>query len=238
MIIIPAIDLINGQCVRLTKGDYNRKTIYNENPLEVAQNFEAAGITHLHLVDLDGAKSKAIVNWKVLHTIASKTNLIIDFGGGIKSKKDLQIAFDNGASQVTCGSIAAKNPDLVLSWINEFGADKIILGADCKAGKIATNGWLDQTNIEVIDFIKEYKNRGIEYVISTDIEKDGMLNGPSFSLYEKIQTACPQLNIIASGGITTIEDIKTLQSMKIYGAIIGKSIYEGRIKLEELVALC
>lgn len=232
--IIPAIDIIDGKCVRLTQGDYSQQKKYNDNPLEVAKAFEDAGITHLHLVDLDGAKQKHIVNHKVLEQIASNTKLKIDFGGGLQSDKDLQIAFNAGAHQVTGGSIAIKNSDLFESWIGQFGTEKIILGADAKHGMIAVGGWQEVTQVSVFDLIEKYLKKGIQYVLCTDISKDGLLQGPSFSLYTDIIEKFPQINLIASGGVTTIEDIEKLEAMGLYGAIIGKAYYEGNIKLEEL----
>ncbi len=233
MRIIPAIDIINGKCVRLTKGDYNTKIIYNENPLEVAKEFEANGIKYLHLVDLDGAKSKQIINHKVLYDIASNTSLSIDFGGGIKSKKDVETAFENGAKQITGGSIAVDSPTLFNELLNTYGAERIILGADSHNDKIATHGWQKHSDINLIDFIKEYKNKGVKYVICTDISKDGMLEGPSTDLYEKILELI-DIQLIASGGITSINDLTALKEIGCEGAIIGKAIYEGKIKLHEL----
>lgn len=232
--IIPAIDLIDAKCVRLSQGDYNQKTIYNENPLEVAKMFEDAGITRLHLVDLDGAKAKHIVNYKVLETIAGKTNLVIDFGGGLKSDKDLEIAFNSGAAMVTGGSIAVKEKDTFLSWLEKFGSEKIILGADAKDGNIAVSGWLETTELGVIDFISEFHKQGISKVISTDISRDGMLSGPSFELYADIMKKLPKVEIIASGGIATMDDILKLDEMGVPGVITGKAIYENRITLKEI----
>ena len=237
MRIIPAIDIINGKCVRLSKGDYATQKIYNENPLEVAKFFEDNGVQYLHLVDLDGAKSSTIINHKVLYEIASKTNLKIDFGGGLKQNKDLEIAFENGANQVTGGSIAYKNPDIFLEWLHKFGADKIILGADALNRKIATQGWLETSETDVVDFILEYEKKGIQYVISTDIEKDGMLSGPSIELYKEILKSA-KVKLIASGGITTIDDVLQLKELGCEGAIIGKAIYENTINLKELMKLC
>ena len=234
MKIIPAIDIIEGKCVRLTKGDYNTKIIYNENPLEVALAFEDAGIEYLHVVDLDGAKESHIVNYKILEQIASKTNLKIDFGGGLKSDEDLHIAFNSGAHQITGGSIAVKNATLFESWIAKYGIDKIILGADCNNKKIAVSGWQEESNLEVIPFIKKYQSKGISYVICTDISKDGMLEGPSFNLYEKILKETPTIKLIASGGISTFDEIPILAEMNCEGVIIGKAIYENRISLKEL----
>ena len=235
MRIIPAIDIIDGKCVRLSKGDYNTKKIYNENPLEVAKEFEDSGINYLHLVDLDGAKASQIINYNVLEQIASKTNLKVDFGGGLKSDNDLRIAFDSGANQVTGGSIAVKNSELFKQWISQYGQDKIILGADANNGKIAISGWLEESDQEVVSFIKEYQKEGIQYVISTDIEKDGMLEGPSFKLYEAIlKEANSGLKLIASGGISTFDELPKLAELGCEGVIIGKAIYESRISLKQL----
>ena len=233
MRIIPAIDIIGGKCVRLTKGDYDTKKIYNENPLEVAKMFEASGIKYLHLVDLDGAKSNNIVNYNILSEIASKTSLIIDFGGGIKSDKDIEIAFENGASQVTGGSIAVHKPELFLKWLSIYGNDKIILGADSNNRMIATNGWQQTSSEDVVDFISDYENKGVKYIICTDISKDGMLQGPSTELYKEILSKS-NINLIASGGVTSIEDVKQMKQIGCEGAIIGKAIYEGKISLNEL----
>jgi phosphoribosylformimino-5-aminoimidazole carboxamide ribotide isomerase len=238
MRIIPAIDIIDGKCVRLTKGDYNTKKIYNESPLEVAKEFEAAGIEYLHVVDLDGAKASKIINHKVLEQIASKTNLKIDFGGGLKSNKDLEIAFNSGANQITGGSIAVKNSDIFERWIENYGSEKIILGADFypdnTGGKIATNGWQEESSLEVIPFIKEYQQKGIHYVICTDISKDGMLQGPSFKTYSKILREIKNLKLIASGGISTFNEIPKLAENGCEGVIIGKAIYENKISLKQL----
>jgi phosphoribosylformimino-5-aminoimidazole carboxamide ribotide isomerase len=244
MRIIPAIDIIDGKCVRLTKGDYSTKKIYNENPLEVAKEFEAAGIEYLHVVDLDGAKASKIINHKVLELIASKTNLEIDFGGGLKSDKDLEIAFNSGANQITGGSIAVKNSEIFESWIEKYGADKIILGADFypdkTGGKIATNGWQEESSLELIPFISEYQQKGIVYVICTDISKDGMLQGPSFETYAKILRECnvepveTSLKLIASGGISAFDELPKLAALGCEGVIIGKAIYENRISLKQL----
>jgi phosphoribosylformimino-5-aminoimidazole carboxamide ribotide isomerase len=236
--IIPAIDIIDGKCVRLTKGDYNTKKIYNENPLEVAKEFEAAGIEFLHVVDLDGAKASQIINYKVLEQIASKTNLKIDFGGGLKSNKDLEIAFNSGANQITGGSIAVKNSNIFESWIEKYGAQKIILGADfypdSAGGKIATNGWQEESTLELIPFIKGYQNKGIQYVICTDISKDGMLQGPSFEVYKEIITVVKNVKLIASGGISTFDELPRLAENGCEGVIIGKAIYEKKISLKQL----
>lgn len=234
MIIIPAIDIIGGKCVRLTQGDYNQTKTYNENPLEVAKEFEDAGITHLHLVDLDGAKAQHIVNYKVLSDIASKTSLKIDFGGGLKSDEDLRTAFENGASQITGGSIAVKNPDIFCSWIEKYGSEKIILGADCKQNRIAVSGWKEETNEEILPFINNYFRKGISYCICTDISRDGMLQGCNVELYSDILKQNHQLRLIASGGVSSMEDIKTLKKLSLFGVVVGKAIYEKRISLDEI----
>ena len=235
MHIIPAIDIIDGRCVRLTKGDYMSKKIYHEDPLEVAKQFEDAGITRLHLVDLDGAKSQHIVNYRVLKNIASNTKLKVDFGGGIKSDEDVLVAFDNGATQITAGSIAVKSPETVFKWAQQYGFEKIILGADVKQEQIAINGWQEQSSINLFDMLDAYVRAGVIYVICTDIDKDGMLKGPSFDLYKKIMNRFPGLNLIASGGVSSTEDLRLLSELDIYGAIIGKAIYEGNIDLAKLV---
>ena len=234
MRIIPAIDIIDGKCVRLTKGDYNTKKIYNEDPLEVAKSFEDSGIKDLHLVDLDGAKASHIVNYKVLESIASRTKLNIDFGGGLKSDEDLSIAFNSGANQVTGGSIAVKDPDVFTRWIQTYGSNKIILGADVKDNKIATSGWLEQSNLDLFPFIASYQGKGISYVICTDISKDGMLKGPSFELYSEILKKSPGIKLIASGGISKFDELPQLDTIGCEGVIIGKAIYENRISLKEL----
>ncbi|MCA1966756.1 MAG: 1-(5-phosphoribosyl)-5-[(5-phosphoribosylamino)methylideneamino]imidazole-4-carboxamide isomerase [Flavobacterium sp.] len=234
MRIIPAIDIIEGKCVRLSKGDYDTKKIYNENPLEVAKSFEAHGIQYLHLVDLDGAKSSRIVNYKVLEQIASKTSLKIDFGGGLKSYADLKIAFESGANQITGGSIAIKQPEVFKNWILQYGADKIILGADAMNEKVAISGWLEESNEEIIPFIQNYQKEGIQYVICTDISKDGMLEGPSFELYQRILEQTKHVKLIASGGISTFDELPKLAELGCEGTIIGKAIYEGRITLKQL----
>ena len=233
MRIIPAIDLIEGKCVRLSKGDYSTKKIYNENPLEVAKSFEDHGIEYLHLVDLDGAKSNHIVNHRVLETIASKTRLTIDFGGGLKSDDDLKIVFESGANQVTGGSIAVKQPAVFESWIQRYGPEKIILGADVKDKYIATNGWLETSDQSLFDFVKHYLSKGISHVICTDISKDGMLEGPSFDLYKNLLSKF-KIKLIASGGISEFEELPKLLAMGCDGAIIGKAIYENRISLKQL----
>lgn len=233
--LIPAIDLIDGKCVRLTQGDYDSKKIYNEDPLEVAKMFEDHGIRRLHVVDLDGARAGHIINYKTLERIASRTSLIIDFGGGLKQEDDLEIAFESGAQMVTGGSIAVKNPDIFSSWITKFGSDKIILGADAKNKKIAINGWEETTDNELIPFIEGYYQKGITKVICTDISKDGMLEGPATDLYKEIREAIPYLYIIASGGVGSIGDIEKLQEAGIPAVIFGKAIYEGKITLKELL---
>ena len=232
--IIPAIDIIEGKCVRLSQGDYSQKTVYNENPLEVANMFQDAGIRRLHLVDLDGAKAHHIVNYKVLETIASNTSLVIDFGGGLKSDDDLRIAFECGASMVTGGSIAAKNPETFISWIQQFGAEKIILGADVHNEKIAVGGWLETTNLDLLLYINNYVEKGISKVICTDISKDGMLQGAAVELYKKILAQFPDLYLIASGGVSNMNDILLLDENNIPAVITGKAIYEGKITLKEI----
>lgn len=241
MRIIPAIDIIDGKCVRLSKGDYDTKKIYNENPLEVAKEFEGHGIEYLHLVDLDGAKSKHIVNHKVLEQIATKTTLKIDFGGGLKTDDDLRIAFESGARQITGGSIAVKDSETFSSWLQKYGADKIILGADAQNEKIAVSGWLEESKEELIPFIQKYQTKGVQYVICTDISKDGMLEGPSFELYQKIisetggqSKEVSPLKLIASGGISTFDELPRLAELGCEGTIIGKAIYENRISLKQL----
>ena len=233
MRIIPAIDIIDGKCVRLSKGDYDTKKIYNENPVEVAKEFEDFGIQYLHLVDLDGAKAKKIINQKVIENIAKNTNLTIDFGGGIRSEEDLQKAFDSGAKKVTLGSIAVVNPELCLAWLEKFGAEKLILGADCLDRKIKTSGWLENSETDVVDFIKEYQKKGFRDVVCTDISKDGMLQGPSTALYQEI-IENSTIELVASGGISNIEDVQKMKEIGCAGTIIGKAIYEGRISLEDL----
>ncbi len=237
MRIIPAIDIIDGKCVRLVQGDYSQKKIYNEDPLEVAREFESYGMRYLHLVDLDGAKAKQIVNHKVLYNLAVKTNLQIDFGGGLRTQNDVYIAFENGAKQITGGSIAVENPEEFLSWICHYGGDKIILGADCKDRKIAVSAWQENSDQDVIRFIEEYRQKGISRVICTDVAKDGMLQGASDELYEEIIRSTG-VNLIASGGIASIDDLYRLETLGCEGAIIGKAIYENKLSLKELSALC
>ena len=232
--IIPAIDILGGKCVRLSQGDYARQTVYSGNPLEVAKMFEDAGIRRLHLVDLDGAREKHIVNYRVLEKIAIKTRLVIDFGGGLKSDADLRIAFESGAAMVTGGSIAVKEPDTFLEWLQKYGSKKIILGADAWEGKIAVSGWTEASETDLIPFIRSYVVKGIHTVISTDIAKDGMLTGPSFELYSQILEEIPGLDLIASGGISSIGDVEKLADRGVPGVITGKAIYEGKITLKEL----
>lgn len=234
MIIVPAIDLIEGKAVRLTKGDYSQKKVYNENPLEVAQGFEAAGFSHLHLVDLDGAKSGHIVNHEILRTIVENTSLKVDFGGGVKTNDDIALAFDCGATQITGGSIAVKNRTVFEGWLKQYG-NKIILGADVKDRMIAVNGWLETSNLELFSFLEEYHSKGVEYVICTDIAKDGLLAGSSNELYAEIMKEFPNIKLIASGGVTSEEDLKVLEDINVYGAIVGKAIYEGRLSLDTLM---
>ena len=238
MKIIPAIDLIDGKCVRLTKGDYSTKKEYSSDPLDMAMRFADAGLSYLHLVDLDGARTGAVVNYKILEQIASKTPLEIDFGGGIKSDESIRIAFESGAKKVTVGSVAVKNRELVAEWLSVYGSEKLILGADVKGEKIAISGWTETGDEYVFDFVREYLEKGFKTVISTDVAKDGMLEGPSFELYKKLLGEIEGLNLIASGGIRNMEDLEKLREMGMHGAIIGKAIYEGRIDLKDLSTLC
>jgi phosphoribosylformimino-5-aminoimidazole carboxamide ribotide isomerase len=235
--IIPAIDIIEGKCVRLTQGDYAQKKIYNEHPLEVAREFEDSGIKRLHLVDLDGAKAGAVKNWKVLETLAGKTSLVIDFGGGIKTEKDIQVVFDSGAALATVGSIAVKDEPTFAGWLQKFGAGKFLLGADVKDEKITVSGWLEQTDVWIYDFIEKYMARGLKQIFCTDVSKDGALQGPSTTLYKNIVKKFPDLHFIASGGVSSIDDVYTLEEIGCRGVIIGKAIYEGRIKLAQLKPL-
>lgn len=234
MQIIPAIDIIDGKCVRLTQGDYAQKTIYNENPLEVALQFQDAGLQRLHLVDLDGAKAGAVKNWKVLEQLTTKTNMIIDFGGGIKTEDDLHIVFNSGAAYATIGSLAVKEEAKFVSWLQSYGSTKFLLGADVKDEKIAVGGWLETTEINILDFIEQYKNHGITQLFCTDVSKDGKLEGPSITLYQKIIHQFPDLHFIASGGVSNRSDLEQLKEIGCKGAIVGKAIYENRISLEEL----
>lgn len=234
MKIIPAIDIIDGKCVRLSQGDYQKKKIYSEDPLSIAKNFEKHNISHLHLVDLDGAKSKRVVNINVLKSICAETNLNVDFGGGVKSEDDLIRVFEAGAQQITAGSIAVKEPETVKNWVKKYGAKKIILGADVKEGKIAINGWQEKSDLNIIDFIDSFYQHGVRYVICTDISKDGMLEGAAVNLYKKILEEFPDLMLIASGGVSDIDDLYELKEAGLYGAIVGKAIYEGKIELQEI----
>jgi len=234
MRIIPAIDIINGKCVRLSKGDFSTQKIYNENPLEVAKMFQDYGVKYLHLVDLDGAKASHIVNYKVLENIASKTQLSIDFGGGLKSDEDLKIAFESGATQITGGSIAVKKPKTFKNWLQKFGSKKIILGADAINEKVAISGWLEESKESLVPFIQNYEKKGVSYVICTDISKDGMLQGPSFDLYQKILNSTTDIKLIASGGISTYDELPKLAEMGCEGTIIGKAIYEQKISMKQL----
>lgn len=237
MEIIPAIDIIEGKCVRLTHGDYAQKKVYNEHPLEVARQFEDAGIKRLHLVDLDGAKAGSVKNWKVLETIAAKTTLVIDFGGGLKTEKDVQIVFDCGAALATVGSIAVKDPEAFTAWLKKFTPSRFLLGADVKKEKITVSGWTEQTDIWIYDFIRQYMDRGIQQIFCTDVAKDGALEGPSVELYKAIVQEFPSLHFIASGGVSSLDDLYALEEAGCKGAIIGKAIYEGRVSLTELVKL-
>lgn len=232
--LIPAIDIIDGKCVRLSQGDYNSKKIYNENPLEVAKEFEANGIRRLHVVDLDGAASHHIVNYRVLDMIASRTSLIIDFGGGIKTDEDMLIAFENGAQMVTLGSVAVKNPDLFKKWLHQYGAEKIILGADAKDKRIAVSGWMEDSSLELIPFLHDYTKEGIYKVLCTDISKDGMLQGPSIALYKEIMKEFPEMHLIASGGVSSLQDLIALEEAGIPAVVFGKALYEGRITMKDL----
>lgn len=232
--IIPAIDMIEGKCVRLTKGDYAQKKVYNDSPLEVAKMFESMGIRRLHLVDLDGAKSKHVVNDKVLRDICRETRLVVDFGGGIKSEADLEKVFDAGAAMATAGSIAATDRETVYSWIERYGADRLVLGADVREGKISINGWQEDSDIDLMTFLEDYLSRGIRNVLCTDISKDGMLQGPNIDLYRSIMERFPQCHLIASGGVSSNDDIKALDGAGIPAVVFGKAFYEGRIKIEEL----
>ena len=236
MELIPAIDIIDGKCVRLTQGDYSQKKIYNEHPLEVALMFQDAGLKRLHLVDLDGAKAGAVKNWKVLEAIAGKTSMIIDFGGGIKASRDLDIVFNSGAALATIGSMAVKDEATLLAWGTQYGASKFLLGADVKKEKIAVSGWMEETDISVFDFIRNYFGHGFNQVFCTDVSKDGLLEGPSVELYQRIIEKFPSLHFIASGGVSSMKDLEVLQELGCKGAIIGKAIYENRISLNELTS--
>lgn len=235
--LIPAIDIIDGKCVRLTKGDYSTSKVYNEDPLEVAKELEAYGLHRLHVVDLDGARSKHIVNYRILERIATRTTLKIDFGGGIKSDEDLVIAFENGAQMVTVGSIAVTHPELFLRWLHTYGADKMILGADAKDGFISVNGWQEESNRELLPYLVGYAKEGVKKVLCTDIHRDGMLQGPATGLYRKVLDAVPDLYLIASGGVSSLDDIRELDRAGVPAVVFGKALYEGRFTLKELNGL-
>ena len=235
MHIIPAIDLIDGKCVRLTQGDYDRKTVYNEDPLEVAKQFEDAGLSRLHVVDLDGARGGGIVNYRVLERIAGKTGMHIDWGGGMKSDEDLRVAFESGAAQVTGGTIAVKQPEVFLGWLDRYGAERIILGTDVRGDRIAVSGWEEASDRELFEFLADYVRRGVRYTICTDVSKDGLLQGTARELYGRIRREQPDVQLIASGGVTDRSDLEALREIDCYGVIVGKAIYEGRIALSELV---
>jgi phosphoribosylformimino-5-aminoimidazole carboxamide ribotide isomerase len=234
MRIIPAIDIIDGKCVRLVQGDYTQKTIYNENPLEVARSFENAGLTHLHLIDLDGAKAGKVVSWKVVENIASGTSLKVDFGGGIKTTEEVERLLNLGVSQVNLGSIAVREPEKITAWIHQFGADRIILSADVKNEMISIDGWQQNSAINIVAFLRDYIQRGIKHVTCTDIGTDGMLTGPNMELYKKVLLSFPQLHLIASGGVSSLDDLHDLKQIGADGVIVGKAIYEGRIPLDDL----
>jgi len=233
--LIPAIDIIDGQCVRLTKGDYAQKTVYG-NPLDMAQEFEAMGFHRLHVVDLDGAKAKHIVNGQVLHDITTATRLTVDFGGGIKSEEDIELAFQNGASMVTVGSVAVTHPELFLSWVKRYGAERMILGADVRHGKISINGWKEDSEEDLLPFLRRYVEAGVTNVLCTEISKDGTLQGPAIELYRSIMAEYPTLHLIASGGVSCIDDIRALEAAGIPAVVFGKAIYEGKIDLKELIS--
>ena len=233
--LIPASDIINGQCVRLTKGDYDQKTVYRDSPAEVAQEFESFGFKRLHVVDLDGAKSKHIVNTDVLRQIVLQTHLCVDFGGGIKTDDDIETAFANGAEMVTVGSIAVTNPDLFISWLQIYGADRLILGADVRNGKISINGWKEDSTEDLLPFLKKYIDAGVKNVLCTEISKDGTLQGPAIDLYKRVMQEYPDLHLIASGGVSSIDDIRALDAAGIPAVVFGKAIYEGKIDLHELI---
>ncbi|WP_333820359.1 1-(5-phosphoribosyl)-5-[(5-phosphoribosylamino)methylideneamino]imidazole-4-carboxamide isomerase [Ohtaekwangia sp.] len=237
MRIIPAIDIIDGKCVRLTQGDYAQKKVYNENPLDVARSFEDQGLQYVHLVDLDGAKAGKVTNWKVVESITKNTGLIVDFGGGIKTDDEIRKLFDCGVKQVNLGSIAVKEPKKVIEWIDTFGSDTIILSADVKQGKIAISGWQENSSLNITTFLRDYIQHGIEYVTCTDISTDGMLTGPNMELYKTLLLSFPQLHLVASGGVSNLEDLQELKRIGVDGVIVGKAIYEGRVRLEELVSL-
>lgn len=235
--LIPAIDIINGQCVRLTKGDYDQKTVYRDSPAEVAKEFEEIGFRRLHVVDLDGAKSKHIVNDAVLTAITTETNLVVDFGGGIKTDEDIEKAFAAGASMVTVGSIAVTQPDLFMGWLDKYGPERMILGADVRHGKISINGWKEDSSEDLLPFLRKYIEAGVRNVLCTEISKDGTLSGPAISLYSEVMNTYPELHLIASGGVSSLDDIKALDAAGIPAVVFGKAIYEGRINLRELITL-
>lgn len=232
--LIPAIDIIDGKCVRLSKGEFNTQKVYSESPLELAKEFEGIGCHRLHLVDLDGARQKHIVNYRILESITSQTNLVVDFGGGLKSDEDLHIAFESGASMITGGTIAVNNPDIFTSWLEKYGTNKIILGADARNRKISTSGWIEDSELDILDFIKKYISKGISQVISTDISVDGTLNGPSIELYKDILTQTTGVYLIASGGVGSMDDIYELDEISIPAVIVGKAIYEGKITSKQI----
>jgi phosphoribosylformimino-5-aminoimidazole carboxamide ribotide isomerase len=234
--LIPAIDIINGQCVRLTKGDYNQKTVYRDSPAEVAKEFEAIGFRRLHVVDLDGAKSKHIVNDAVLTAITTETNLAVDFGGGIKTDEDIEKAFAAGAAMVTVGSIAVTQPDLFMGWLEKYGPERMILGADVRHGKISINGWKEDSTEDLLPFLRKYIEAGVRNVLCTEISKDGTLSGPAVDLYSEVMNTYPDLHLIASGGVSSLDDIKALDAAGIPAVVFGKAIYEGRINLRELIS--
>ena len=233
--LIPAIDIINGQCVRLTKGDYQQKTVYSDSPAEVAKGFEQLGFKRLHLVDLDGAKSKHIVNDEVLRRITTETKLTVDFGGGIKTDEDIRKAFDAGAKMVTVGSIAVQQPELCFEWLDKYGAERIILGADVRHGKISIDGWKEDSDEDLLPFLRKYIDAGIKNVLCTEISKDGTLAGPAIDLYKSVMRVYPELHLIASGGVSSLDDIKALDAAGIPAVVFGKAIYEGRIDLRQLI---
>jgi phosphoribosylformimino-5-aminoimidazole carboxamide ribotide isomerase len=237
MRIIPAIDIIDGKCVRLTQGDYAQKKVYNENPLDVARSFEASGLKYLHLVDLDGARAGKVINWQVIDSITAGTNLEVDFGGGIKTEAEIEKLFRAGVKQINLGSISVKNPEQVARWINSYGSDKIILSADVKNDKIAIGGWLEDSTISIIDFIRDYLKKGIIYITCTDISTDGMLTGPNIDLYTKLLNTFPAIKLIASGGVSSMNDLMNLKDTKVEGVIVGKAIYEGRVDIHTLATL-
>jgi phosphoribosylformimino-5-aminoimidazole carboxamide ribotide isomerase len=234
MQIIPAIDIIDGKCVRLEQGNYEKVTLYHKEPLEVAKKFQDAGLERLHLVDLDGAKAGVVKNWKVLEMIAGKTLLVIDFGGGIKADKDVEIVFNSGAALATIGSVAVKNEQEFVKWLPKYGADKFLLGADVKNEKITVSGWQEQTNLWIFDFIQKYIDHGIKQIFCTDVSKDGKLEGPAIDLYKNIISNFPKLHFIASGGVSSVDDLEELKEIGCKGVIVGKAIYEGRIQIKEL----